>query len=150
LIDKEDRFQIIVSDNGAGIEKEKLDSVFSRFNQTHTGITHTGYKGTGIGLAFSIQIIKRMKGKIWAESEGQGKGSRFIIELKKGKDHYFQDDLISIKHPQYDEKIRKIRKYLFDHEIKKKTEEDKIQVFIGERNSENEYDVPAGYHNKRF
>ncbi len=37
--------------------------------------------GKGIGLYLSGQIIKTHKGKVWAEFEGEGKGSDFYIEL---------------------------------------------------------------------
>ena len=37
--------------------------------------------GRGIGLYISAQIIRAHGGKIWAESEGVGKGSTFFIEL---------------------------------------------------------------------
>ena len=39
--------------------------------------------GTGLGLFVAKEMIKAHKGgKIWAESEGLGKGSKFIVELK--------------------------------------------------------------------
>jgi len=37
--------------------------------------------GSGLGLYVAKEIIKAHKGKIWAESEGEGKGSRFLVEL---------------------------------------------------------------------
>ena len=37
--------------------------------------------GKGIGLPLSTEIIRNHNGKIWAESEGEGKGSTFYIEL---------------------------------------------------------------------
>ncbi len=52
----------------------------------------TAHRGTGIGLAFSKKLVKYLKGRIWAESEGEGKGSRFIIELKKGRNIYDKND----------------------------------------------------------
>ena len=37
--------------------------------------------GSGLGLYVAKEIIKAHKGKIWAESDGEGKGSRFFVEL---------------------------------------------------------------------
>jgi len=37
--------------------------------------------GKGIGLPLSTEIIRNHNGKIWAESEGEGKGSTFFVEL---------------------------------------------------------------------
>lgn len=81
---KEKRESIIISikDNGIGIPKNKIKMLFKRFESVK-GIISTKYAGTGIGLAFSKQLIDYLKGKIWVESGGEGKGSTFYIELKK-------------------------------------------------------------------
>ncbi|MFA7151169.1 MAG: ATP-binding protein, partial [Candidatus Paceibacterota bacterium] len=42
--------------------------------------------GRGIGLYLSYQIVKAHNGKLWAESEGKGKGSTFIFELPIDKE----------------------------------------------------------------
>ena len=41
----------------------------------------TNILGTGLGLYVADQILKAHNGRAWAESEGQGKGSQFYIEL---------------------------------------------------------------------
>lgn len=69
--------QIIVKDNGIGIEKQYHEQIFSMFKRLHTN--HT-YEGTGLGLAICKKIVDRMNGKIWLESE-EGKGTTFFIEL---------------------------------------------------------------------
>jgi signal transduction histidine kinase len=40
-----------------------------------------GESSTGLGLYITRQIVKRHGGRIWAESEGKGKGAAFFIEL---------------------------------------------------------------------
>lgn len=67
-----------VSDTGIGIEKEDLERVFDRFYQK-TPATH----GMGIGLALAREIAHAHGVKIWAESEGPGRGSTFIVEFPK-------------------------------------------------------------------
>lgn len=92
LEDKNTEILIIISDNGIGIPRDKLESIFGRFEQVEGG-RNSAYKGTGIGLAFSKQLAEYLKGKIHAESDGPGKGSRFIINLKKGKDLFNAEDI---------------------------------------------------------
>ena len=73
---EEDQIRITVKDTGIGLEKEDLGRVFDRFFQK-TPATH----GMGIGLALAREIVILHGGRIWAESEGLGKGSSFIVEF---------------------------------------------------------------------
>lgn len=66
---------IQVSDNGEGIDPEKLDSIFQQ------GFTTRGPRGRGIGLHWSAHVVATMKGRLYAESEGRGKGAVFHILL---------------------------------------------------------------------
>lgn len=71
--------QIIVKDNGIGIEKDKLEKIFERFyvgNNTQSIVN----EGTGIGLALAKSFVELHMGKIWSESE-IGEGSRFYIRF---------------------------------------------------------------------
>lgn len=74
---------VSVSDTGIGISKENLPKLFQKF-----GIVGTDYleklstQGTGLGLYISKSIVELMGGKMWAESEGQNKGSTFSFTLK--------------------------------------------------------------------
>lgn len=73
--------EISVEDNGIGIPPDKLETVFERFERlSNSG--NKGIKGSGIGLAFVRQLSVYIDSKVWAESEGEGKGSRFVIDLK--------------------------------------------------------------------
>jgi len=62
-------------DNGAGIEKDKLDKIFDPFYTTK----RPG-KGTGLGLSISYKIVEKHEGEILVESE-IGKGTKFVIYL---------------------------------------------------------------------
>lgn len=71
--------ELRVSDTGKGIPEKFLNSIFDVFYADYNG---TGEKtGRGMGLAISKEIVKAHNGSIWAESEGVGKGSTFIVIL---------------------------------------------------------------------
>jgi signal transduction histidine kinase len=72
--------KITIKDNGVGIETDQLDKLFIKFYQIKHAMTRK-YGGTGLGLTISHDIIALHGGKIWAESDGIGKGSTFFIEL---------------------------------------------------------------------
>lgn len=68
-----------VSDTGIGIEREKLDEIFERFNQGEDSITRN-YGGTGLGLSIVKQLILLQNGNIEVTSE-QGKGTTFYFYI---------------------------------------------------------------------
>lgn len=72
--------KIIVSDNGIGIVKDKVDKIFQKFYQIDSTSTRE-HSGSGLGLAICKGIIDTHGGKIWAESEGTNKGSEVHIVL---------------------------------------------------------------------
>jgi signal transduction histidine kinase len=80
--EKENSVLVIVKDSGRGIAKEHLPHLFQQFSRVST--TAKEIKGTGLGLYIAKEIITAHKGKIWAESEGVGKGSVFYVELPEG------------------------------------------------------------------
>lgn len=72
-------FSIHVKDNGIGIAAEEIPYIFDRFYQAeHTTVRR--YRGTGIGLALTKELIALMKGTIQLKSEA-GQGSEFIVQL---------------------------------------------------------------------
>lgn len=73
-------YSIVVKDNGTGIQKDKLDKIFVRFYQVDTSNTRE-HKGSGLGLSICKGIVEGHGGKIWAESEGVGKGTAIHILL---------------------------------------------------------------------
>ncbi len=76
-----DELKIEIKDTGIGISKDRLPKIFEiTFERTEESKKNFT-TGRGIGLYLSGQIIKAHHGKIWAESEGEGKGSVFHIIL---------------------------------------------------------------------
>jgi signal transduction histidine kinase len=69
-----------VCDRGAGIEKGQLKEVFKRFHRV-PGQTAARVPGTGLGLYIVRAVAKRHGGRTWAESEGVGHGSTFVLQL---------------------------------------------------------------------
>jgi signal transduction histidine kinase len=68
--------KVSVSDTGIGIKPGDLNRVFGRFEQIENSLARN-YPGTGLGLSLTKQLIEMHKGKIWAESQGEGNGSTF-------------------------------------------------------------------------
>lgn len=71
---------IRVKDSGIGIEDEQLDKIFGEFYQVEDHMIRK-HGGLGIGLSIARAIVQSHGGRIWAESEGLGKGSTFTIAL---------------------------------------------------------------------
>ncbi|MCG8700212.1 MAG: response regulator [Bacteroidales bacterium] len=70
-----------VVDSGIGIDKERINSIFSKFQQLDKVETKK-FKGTGLGLYISKQLVEMMGGEIKAESEpGIGTIMQFYINL---------------------------------------------------------------------
>lgn len=75
---------ISVADEGPGIPPDRLEQVFERFHQARDP-QKSHPLGTGLGLTISREIVERMGGKIWVESElGAGAVFSFTVPLAKG------------------------------------------------------------------
>ncbi|MBI5245827.1 MAG: HAMP domain-containing protein [Elusimicrobia bacterium] len=68
-----------VKDTGPGIPPDKLAAVFEKFSQLDRDTAARA--GYGLGLSICTKIVERHKGRIWVESEGEGKGSRFALSV---------------------------------------------------------------------
>ena len=68
-----------VKDEGRGIPRDKLESIFERFEQVDASDAREK-GGTGLGLAIVRSIVQQHGGRVWAESE-LGRGSIFYVQL---------------------------------------------------------------------
>jgi two-component system phosphate regulon sensor histidine kinase PhoR len=77
---QEERFaHLVFADQGKGISKKEQKKVFRMFYRArHPGET---IRGTGLGLFIVRAVVRLHQGKVWAESEGLGKGTTFHIRL---------------------------------------------------------------------
>jgi len=71
---------VAVADEGAGLAADQLEIVFERFYRVDPSRTRA-LGGSGIGLAIVRALADAMGGRAYAESEGPGHGSRFLVEL---------------------------------------------------------------------
>jgi len=88
-----DGLQISVRDTGAGIPKDQLERIFDRFAQVDSSSTRK-YEGTGIGLSLVKELVELHGGRVWAESEGFGKGACFHVFLPPGEDDAAVDEAV--------------------------------------------------------
>ena len=79
-----DMIRFTVKDNGRGIPIEFMPFIFDQYKQADTPNTRD-YGGLGLGLTITKHIVKLHGGTIDAESEGRGKGSKFILEFPEKK-----------------------------------------------------------------
>lgn len=72
-------YEFRVSDNGIGVDAEDAERVFLPFKRLHR---HSGYHGTGMGLAICKKIIERHHGRIWL-TDNEGPGCTFHFTIPK-------------------------------------------------------------------
>jgi PAS domain S-box-containing protein len=76
----ENRLQVEVRDTGIGIEPANLERLFNAFEQGNVEVTRQ-FGGLGLGLAITKSLADLHGGRVWATSEGLGKGATFTLEL---------------------------------------------------------------------
>jgi signal transduction histidine kinase len=83
-IDKDGEWlEIRVRDTGVGIRAEDIPRLFREFVQLEA-TRDSREEGTGLGLALTKHLVELHGGRIWVESEGEGKGSTFTVLLPIG------------------------------------------------------------------
>ena len=79
---RDESLAISVSDTGIGIPRSELERIFESFYQIKGRPTSAAKgQGSGLGLSLARQIVELHCGRIWAESEGEGRGSRLTFTL---------------------------------------------------------------------
>ena len=72
------------TDTGVGMDQTTIPKLFEKFVRA-SGAGQINISGTGLGLYVAKQIVEAHGGKIWAESDGKGHGSTFIMEMAETK-----------------------------------------------------------------
>ncbi len=77
----EAKLRIAIKDTGIGLNEKDREGLFSRVFERCERAQDANIEGKGIGLYLAAQIVANNGGEISVESEGWGKGSKFIIDL---------------------------------------------------------------------
>ncbi|HZS45143.1 MAG TPA: response regulator [Blastocatellia bacterium] len=80
LRERKSKAEIVVTDTGQGIDPEFLPYVFERFRQADGSSTRK-HGGLGLGLAIVRHLVEMHGGTVQVNSEGEGKGATFIVDL---------------------------------------------------------------------
>ena len=79
---EEDRVVLSVKDHGVGIPVHELKRIFNRFYRvSHRSVGKV--KGTGLGLFIVKTIAQKHGGRVFAESEGEGRGTTVVLDLPR-------------------------------------------------------------------
>lgn len=78
--EKAKKMYVTIQDTGVGMNPDVLHEVFEKFVRAKNA-NNVNVTGTGLGLFVAKKMITDMGGRVWAESEGEGRGSTFHIEL---------------------------------------------------------------------
>lgn len=82
LTDENGKLLLAIKDTGEGMTEEEQEKIFESFTRGRAGIDRW-VQGTGLGLYLAKRYIELHEGRIWADSDGKGKGSTFFIEIPK-------------------------------------------------------------------
>lgn len=91
---RENQAELVVRDNGPGIDEEKLKRVFERFYQA-SARPASGQMSYGIGLNLAQKIVMLHKGSITARNRSDRQGSEFIVRLPLGSSHLPSEQLVN-------------------------------------------------------
>ncbi len=81
VMHEDDHVAVSVADDGIGISTDRLHRLFRKFSSVADDDRGAGAAGSGLGLAICKGIVETHGGRIWAESDGPGKGACFTFTL---------------------------------------------------------------------
>ena len=150
----QEHIDITITDQGSGIPKSRINQIFERFSPLSEENEEFG--SSGIGLAYSYQIIKLHHGDISVKSE-LNKGSSFTISIKKGLDHFDENEIQheeteSLYHIKHEQIIEEEIEEVIPEETKEKENkilivEDNLQILnYLKENLFTEYDILTAHH----
>jgi signal transduction histidine kinase/ligand-binding sensor domain-containing protein/DNA-binding response OmpR family regulator len=94
------RAVVKIKDNGLGIPKKHLGSIFNWFYKGD----NSGTMNSGIGLSLARKLVHLHKGDIYVESV-EGKGSTFSVKVPLGKDHFSKEEVTFVEHQPVDQQL---------------------------------------------
>ncbi|MEP1060990.1 MULTISPECIES: ATP-binding protein [Cyanophyceae] len=136
--------QIQVKDTGKGIKPDFLPYIFEHFRQ-EDGATTRKFGGLGLGLAIARQIVEMHGGTVKAESQGEGMGATFIVELPLSRSERVEgwrsEGETSPLDPSLPHPLTGLHILLVDDE----TDTREFQAFVLEQGGANVIAVAAGF-----
>jgi PAS domain S-box-containing protein len=85
-IESRDRYvRFSIRDCGLGIPREEQSRIFEKFYRLDPDMKH-GIGGTGLGLYICRELVRRVDGRIWVETNGD-RGSTFVVEIPRDTNH---------------------------------------------------------------
>ncbi len=81
----DEEITISIKDNGIGMTKEQINHIFDEFYKIDE--SRHDLESTGLGLTICKRIVEHHDGKIWAESQGENKGTTLYVSLKNKKEN---------------------------------------------------------------
>jgi signal transduction histidine kinase len=104
----DEQYLVKIKDQGIGIPKEELPKLFKKFHRVGDFSTAES-QGTGLGLYITRALVELHHGRVWPDSEGQGKGSTFTFSLPTASAKQAIIDL-EAQSPQTKEQLKPLAK----------------------------------------
>ncbi|MDQ3131145.1 MAG: PAS domain S-box protein [Acidobacteriota bacterium] len=106
LSKRDEMARMEITDTGIGISPEFLPHIFDRFRQADS-TTQRHHSGLGLGLTIVRHLTELHNGRVFADSDGKGKGASFAVEIPLIVDQNDEKDYAEIKTPANNHQIDK-------------------------------------------
>ena len=80
-VEQDEHVLISIEDQGVGVAQERLPELFRKFSRLDPEAPASGSLSSGLGLALCKELVEAQGGRIWAESDGPGRGTRFSFTI---------------------------------------------------------------------